>query len=68
MAAVLAIQQFREYAVAGGLISDGISLLEGYRWVGDYTGRLLNGAKPPPRGDRPRPRSLDWLALLGGGD
>jgi len=41
-----AIYQFREYAVAGGLMSYGISLSDGYRSVGDYTGRLLKGAKP----------------------
>jgi putative ABC transport system substrate-binding protein len=41
-----AIYQFREYAVAGGLMSYGISLTEGYRQVGVYAGQILNGTKP----------------------
>jgi putative ABC transport system substrate-binding protein len=41
-----AIYQFREFAVAGGLMSYGVSLPDGYRWIGDYTARLLKGAKP----------------------
>ena len=43
---LLAIYQFREYAVAGGLMSYGISLVEGYRQVGTYAGQVLQGAKP----------------------
>jgi putative ABC transport system substrate-binding protein len=31
---------------AGGLISYGPRLSEGYRLVGDYAGRILNGDKP----------------------
>jgi putative tryptophan/tyrosine transport system substrate-binding protein len=41
-----AIFQFREYAVAGGLLSYGISVTEGYRQVGVYTANVLKGVKP----------------------
>ena len=41
-----AIYQFREYAEAGGLLSYGVSVVEGYRQRGLYTARILNGAKP----------------------
>jgi putative tryptophan/tyrosine transport system substrate-binding protein len=36
----------REVVEAGGLMSYGIDLLEMYRQVGVYTGRVLKGAKP----------------------
>jgi len=38
--------QFRDYAVAGGLMSYGISISDGYHQVGVYTGQVLKGAKP----------------------
>jgi putative tryptophan/tyrosine transport system substrate-binding protein len=41
-----AFYQFREYAVAGGLISYGPSVPEEYRLAGNYVGRILKGAKP----------------------
>jgi putative ABC transport system substrate-binding protein len=41
-----AIYQFREYALAGGLLSYGISLTEVYRQYGVYTANILKGAKP----------------------
>ncbi len=37
---------FRDYAEAGGLMSYGAGLNDAYRQVGDYCGRILNGAKP----------------------
>jgi putative tryptophan/tyrosine transport system substrate-binding protein len=41
-----AIYQSRQYAAAGGLMSYGPDLAEGYRQVGIYTGRILAGEKP----------------------
>jgi putative tryptophan/tyrosine transport system substrate-binding protein len=41
-----AIYQFREYAVAGGLISYGPNFAESYKNAGTYVGRILKGEKP----------------------
>ena len=41
-----AIYEFKEFATAGGLMSYGTSLVEMYRQIGVYTGRILKGAKP----------------------
>ena len=44
--AVPAIYDFRDVTVAGGLVSYGSNLAEGYRLAGIYAGRILKGMKP----------------------
>jgi putative ABC transport system substrate-binding protein len=41
-----AIYALREYAEVGGLMSYGSNVVDGFRQVGVYTGRVLKGAKP----------------------
>ena len=44
--AVPTMYPFREYTMAGGLVSYGDSFTDTYRLVGTYVGRILKGEKP----------------------
>jgi putative ABC transport system substrate-binding protein len=56
-----AMYQFREFAVAGGLISYGPSFADAYRQAGAYTGQILKGARP---GDLPVVQSSRFELIL----
>jgi putative tryptophan/tyrosine transport system substrate-binding protein len=44
--AMPAIFGFREFPVAGGLMSYGGNIADAHRWLGVYAGRILKGEKP----------------------
>jgi putative ABC transport system substrate-binding protein len=55
------IYQFREFAVAGGLVSYGVDASDAYRLVGVYTGRVLKGEKPA---DLPVVQSIKFQLVI----
>ncbi len=61
--AVPATYEYREFVLAGGLLSYGASVADTYHHVAIYTGRILKGAKP---GDLPveQPSKFDLVINL----
>ena len=59
--AVPTIYHFREFAVAGGLVSYGVDASDAYRLVGVYAGRVLKGEKPA---DLPVVQSIKFQLVI----